>query len=66
MLDTLLGVLAASWDILVDSGPWLLLGVVAAGLLKAFLPIQAVAAHLGGRGLRPIVKAALLGAPLPL
>jgi uncharacterized membrane protein YraQ (UPF0718 family) len=53
-------------DLYLDAAPWLLLGLVAAGLLKAWIPEQSLSRWLSGRGWRPLVKAALLGAPLPL
>ncbi len=49
-----------------DAAPWLLLGFVAAGLIKAWVPDGALNRWLGGEGLWPITKAALIGAPLPL
>ncbi|REL34622.1 SO_0444 family Cu/Zn efflux transporter [Thalassotalea euphylliae] len=48
-----------------DASPWLLLGLLIAGLMKAWLPSQLLSKHLG-QGNRAIVKAALVGAPLPL
>lgn len=56
----------ALWGMLVEAGPWLLLGLAAAGLLQVYLPTGWAASKLGGRGLRPATFAALAGAPLPL
>jgi len=50
----------------VESAPWLLLGLFVAGMMKAFVPSQLMAKHLGKPGLMSTVKAALFGAPLPL
>jgi uncharacterized membrane protein YraQ (UPF0718 family) len=50
----------------VESAPWLLLGLGVAGMMKAFVPSQLMAKHLGEPGLMSTVKAALFGAPLPL
>lgn len=52
--------------VLLDASPWLLLGIIAAGLIKAWLPEGLLNRWLGGEGLWPITKAALIGAPLPL
>jgi uncharacterized membrane protein YraQ (UPF0718 family) len=49
-----------------ESAPWLLLGLVLAGLLKVFVPMAWMQKQLGGHGIKTVVKAALLGAPLPL
>ncbi len=49
-----------------DAAPWLLLGFLAAGLIKVWIPDGALTRWLGGKGLWPISKAALIGAPLPL
>jgi uncharacterized protein len=49
-----------------DSAPWLLFGLIAAGLIHAWLPLQLVGKALGGSGPMAVIKAALIGAPLPL
>jgi uncharacterized membrane protein YraQ (UPF0718 family) len=49
-----------------DAAPWLLLGLVAAGLIKAWVPENLLTRWLGGQGFWPVTKAALIGAPLPL
>jgi uncharacterized membrane protein YraQ (UPF0718 family)/copper chaperone CopZ len=46
--------------------PYLLLGILVAGALHVLLPVAMVARHLGGRGLGPVLRAAVLGVPLPL
>ncbi len=53
-------------DLYLDAAPWLLLGLVAAGLIKAWLPDSLLTRWLGGTGLWPVTRAALIGAPLPL
>lgn len=49
-----------------DAAPFLVLGLVAAGLVRVWLPEALLQVWLGGRGIGPVVKAALIGAPLPL
>ena len=44
----------------------LLLGLLLAGILKVFVPMSWMHKQLGGTGIKSVVKAALLGAPLPL
>jgi len=48
------------------SAPWLLFGLIAAGLLRAWLPMDMVGKLLGGTGPIAVTRAALIGAPLPL
>ncbi len=52
------------WDITVDLAAWLLLGTLIAALLHGLLPSNFVKRHLRGRG--SVLKAVLLGVPLPL
>lgn len=49
-----------------DSAPWLLLGFAVAGIVKALVPEDLLANQLGQPGIKSTVKAALIGAPLPL
>ncbi|MGL4837976.1 MAG: SO_0444 family Cu/Zn efflux transporter [Shewanella sp.] len=53
-------------DLFLDSAPWLLLGLTLAGLLKVFVPMAWMQKQLGGHGIKAVLKAAILGAPLPL
>ncbi|MCW8995922.1 MAG: SO_0444 family Cu/Zn efflux transporter [Psychromonas sp.] len=53
-------------SLFLDSAPWLLLGLILAGLLKMFVPMSWIHKQLGGNGFKSTVKAALMGAPLPL
>jgi uncharacterized membrane protein YraQ (UPF0718 family) len=52
-------------DLSAEASPWLLLGLLIAGLMKAWVPTKILSKHLG-KGKSAIVKAALIGAPLPL
>jgi uncharacterized membrane protein YraQ (UPF0718 family) len=49
----------------VEASPWLLLGLLIAGLMKAWVPTKILSQHLG-HGNKAIIKAAFIGAPLPL
>ncbi len=49
-----------------EMSPYILLGFLIAGLLHAFIPQKTFARHLAGTGWRPVLKAALIGVPLPL
>lgn len=46
--------------------PYLLFGFAVAGILSVFISKEMVERHMGGRGLGPVLKATLLGIPLPL
>ncbi len=46
--------------------PYLLLGFAVAGVLRLLFPVSFVVKHLGGRGFSSVLKAAILGVPLPL
>lgn len=49
-----------------EVAPWLLVGLVLAGLLKRWIPATLLDRWLGGRGVWPVLKAAVIGTPLPL
>ncbi len=56
----------AFWAILVESGVWLLAGFLIAGVLHVLVPRSVLERALGGKGIGPVVRGALIGAPLPL
>ncbi len=49
-----------------EMSPYILLGFLIAGLLHAFVSRETFARHLSGRSPGTVVKAALIGVPLPL
>lgn len=49
-----------------EAAPWLLLGLLLAGLIRALIPETLMQRWLGGNGLWPVTKAAIVGAPIPL
>ncbi|TQF66864.1 SO_0444 family Cu/Zn efflux transporter [Pseudoalteromonas luteoviolacea] len=54
------------WQLFVVSAPWLMLGLLLAGILNVFIPKDFLQRHLGKEGLWTTIKAALIGAPMPL
>ncbi len=54
------------WFLTLEAAPWLLLGLVIAALIKAFSDQLAIAKYLSGESTGAIVRAAFIGAPLPL
>lgn len=49
-----------------EMAPWLLFGLVFAGLLKAYFPQKQIVKYLGKSNFRSTVNGSLLGIPLPL
>jgi hypothetical protein len=58
--------LTESWDLLAESSIYVIFGLVVGGLLKVFLSPAMVARHLGTGRITSVLKAALLGIPMPL
>ncbi len=54
------------WFFTREVAAYLIGGFLLAGLLRAFLTERTVARHLGGTSFWPVLKASLLGMPLPL
>jgi len=65
-VHAIFGILASTWGIVLESGVYLMLGFLFAGLLGAFFREETIARHLGGNRLRSVVNASLVGIPLPL
>lgn len=55
-----------SWHILLDSSFYILVGITIAGIVRAVLNPNTVLNHLGRGRYSSVIKAALLGVPLPL
>lgn len=65
-MDMIVRIVMESWNVLVEAGPYVLFGFFVAGLLKAYVPDTFMAKHLGGKSLWSVIKAAVIGVPLPL
>jgi uncharacterized protein len=59
-------VIVESWQVFGQMSPYLLFGFLMAGVLSVCFSPEWIERHLGGRGFGPVLKASLLGAPLPL
>ena len=66
ILDFIVNVLAASWHLLIDSSVYIVFGLIVAGLLRVFLNPGSVAKHLGQGRFLSVLKASILGIPIPL
>lgn len=53
-------------ELCLEAAPWLVLGLIIGGLIKALVPTSFLNKHLSGNGFVSVSKAALFGAPLPL
>lgn len=58
--------LGALWMVLVESGPYLLVGFIIAGVLSILVPSAWIARRLGGDDVKSVATAALIGVPVPL
>jgi uncharacterized membrane protein YraQ (UPF0718 family) len=65
-MTVLVQIAQASWDLFVEAAPYLIFGVLVAGLMYLFLSPETIAKHLSSGRIRSVFKAALLGIPLPL
>jgi uncharacterized membrane protein YraQ (UPF0718 family) len=62
----LLNIPLEAWHLLLESSVYILFGLLVSGLLRVFLNPASVARHLGRGGYTAVLKAALLGIPIPL
>ncbi|MGX5175446.1 SO_0444 family Cu/Zn efflux transporter [Aliikangiella sp. IMCC44653] len=53
-------------ELFIESAPWLILGLLIAGFMQWIVPMSLLKQQLGNRSLSAIIKAAIIGAPLPL
>ena len=58
--------LESIWAITVEAAPWLLFGFLAAATIKAWVPTHWITRQLGRRGAGSVIKASVVGIPLPL
>ncbi|MDN3519256.1 SO_0444 family Cu/Zn efflux transporter [Aquisalimonas lutea] len=53
-------------SVALSAAPWLLLGLLAAGLVRALIPQERLGGWLGGAGPAAVLRGAVAGTPLPL
>ena len=66
MISSVISVCSHAFGLAAAMGPYLLLGLAAAGALHAFVPASFIERHLRGESPLAVLKATLLGIPLPL
>lgn len=52
--------------LLLEMAPWLLLGLLIAGILHVYMPKESIRKNMGKKNIKSVIYAALLGIPLPL
>lgn len=57
---------AELWFLVLEMAPWLLLGLIFAGLLKVYFPQKHIDKYMGKSNFRSAVNASLIGIPMPL
>ena len=66
MLPFLTSWLNEIWFMTLEAAPWLLGGFVLAGVIYVLVPVEILTRHVGRPGAGSVVKASLIGIPLPL
>ncbi len=65
-MDFIISAFNSTIHILYDSSPYIILGLLASGLLRVFISPSVIANHLGTGKFMPVFKAAFFGIPIPL
>ena len=65
-MNSVLAVGQEAWRILLDSSPYILLGIMAAGCVKMYMNQDIIVRHLRRGRFLSVIKASLFGVPLPL
>lgn len=65
-MDPALRIIFASWELLRESSIYIIFGLLVSGILRVFLSPNTVAKHLGEGRFKSVIKAALIGIPIPL
>ncbi len=66
MIEFISKYIAELWFLLLEMAPWLLLGLIFAGLLKVYFPQKHINKYLGKSNFKSSLYAAMLGIPMPL
>jgi len=66
ILNAFEGVFFEIWKLLLEMSPYLLFGLLIAGLLHVLFPSQKIYKYFSGNSIKAILRASLFGVPLPL
>ncbi|MCU0821793.1 MAG: SO_0444 family Cu/Zn efflux transporter [Spirochaetes bacterium] len=65
-MEIILNILKESWLLTIEMAPYLMFGFLVAGILHVFIPIEMIGKHLGRESISSVIKASLIGIPIPL
>lgn len=54
------------FGLFMESAPWLLMGLLVAGIMHELVPVSLLQKHMGKNSVGAVIKSAFIGAPLPL
>ena len=66
MLETIIKYFVEVWNLSGEMSPYLLFGFLVAGILSVIIKPEYIQRHLGKSKITSVIKASLLGVPLPL
>jgi len=65
-MNAVVGILASSWHMFLESSIYMLFGFFCAGLINAYVKTDMILKYLGKGKIRPVFLSALVGIPIPL
>lgn len=65
-MNLIFDVIIEMWKILLDSSPYIILGIFAAGFIKIYINQNFISKHLSRGKYLSVIKASFFGVPLPL
>ncbi len=65
-MNWIIGILESSWQVMLDASLFILIGFVAAALIRAFISSESIVKYIGGRNIKSVLLATLFGIPLPI
>ncbi len=66
MIEIIQEIFVESFKLFAMMAPWLLVGIIAAGVMHVLLPVDFVSRRLGQKSIGAVLKAGALGVPIPL
>ncbi|TKG94029.1 heavy metal-associated domain-containing protein [Puteibacter caeruleilacunae] len=66
IVEFIIKYLTELWDLTLEMAPWLIIGLVFAGVLKVYFPQKHINRFMGKSNTKSVLNASLLGIPMPL